>query len=224
MFPVSIRTTKPSPSCRRLSRNLRGPVNPESIRENLAALNARPRRRSPARGRARPWTWPRRRRWTFWSRALDLNENWRACLEEPYRRSRGVRRLVSIKPEIIQRAPADRIRVRVLDKGFRAPSHRVGIRDDRPRSAAISGIAHGAIVCPSGMLRRGMKSYIAHVDWRPQRHVEGLDRAIEVLVIDRVFIVPNPQQMGSSLCKQRRKCHRFPERARSAALSRQSRP
>jgi hypothetical protein len=37
-------------------------------------------------------------------------------------RSSSPRRLVSIEPEIIQRAPSDRIRIRIVGKGFRAPS------------------------------------------------------------------------------------------------------
>ena len=36
-----------------------------------------------------------------------------------------------------------------------------------------------------------MKSDITHANSRPQRHTERLDGAIQVLVINRVFIVPN---------------------------------
>ena len=36
-----------------------------------------------------------------------------------------------------------------------------------------------------------MKPEVAHRDAASQRHAEGLDRAIEILVIDRVFIMPD---------------------------------
>ena len=51
-------------------------------------------------------------------RALGLDSYWRACLKEAYCRSCGLRRLVGIEPEIIQCAPANRIRVLILCKGL----------------------------------------------------------------------------------------------------------
>ena len=39
------------------------------------------------------------------------------------------------------------------------------------------------------MIQRGVKSKIAQRDRAPKRDTEGLDRAIEVLVIDRVLIM-----------------------------------
>src|SRR6267143_2160145 len=41
------------------------------------------------------------------------------------------------------------------------------------------------------MIQRGMKSQIAHGDSVSQRHTERLDSAIQILIIDRVFIMPN---------------------------------
>src|SRR6266436_1661265 len=41
------------------------------------------------------------------------------------------------------------------------------------------------------MIQRGMKSEIADRGSGSQRHTEGLNRAIKVLVIDRIFIMPN---------------------------------
>src|SRR5947208_16952455 len=40
------------------------------------------------------------------------------------------------------------------------------------------------------MIQRGMKSEIGHRSSGSQRHTEGLNRAIKVLVIDRIFIMP----------------------------------
>ena len=46
-------------------------------------------------------------------------------------------------------------------------------------------------MCPARMLKRGMKSDIGDVDASSQRHGEGLDGAIEVLVVQRILIVPD---------------------------------
>jgi hypothetical protein len=83
-----------------------------------------------------------------------------------------------------------------LRKGFRAPSRRKRrlneIDGKVPGSAAISGIADGAIVRPSRMLRRCMEFGVVYSRLEPwKNNLEGLDRAIEVLVIDGVLIVPN---------------------------------
>ena len=40
------------------------------------------------------------------------------------------------------------------------------------------------------MVRRGMKSDVTYVDSGPERHAEGLNRAIEVLVVNGVLVMP----------------------------------
>src|SRR5262249_27155746 len=45
-------------------------------------------------------------------------------------------------------------------------------------------------MCPSWMLRRGMESAVAGLDSRSQGHHERLNGTIEVLVIERILIVP----------------------------------
>ena len=44
---------------------------------------------------------------------------------------------------------------------------------------------------PAGMLRRRVKSMLADLDSRSQRHTERLNGAVQVHVKDRVFIVPH---------------------------------
>ena len=44
-----------------------------------------------------------------------------------------------------------------------------------------------------------MKPEIAHRDSRSQRHTEGLNPAIQILVVDRVFIMPNPSDWARHL-------------------------
>jgi len=61
----------------------------------------------------------------------------------------------------------------------------------RPGSVAISGVSRCAIVGDSWMIRRGMKSNIADCNSGSERDGERLNRAIEVLVIERVLIVPH---------------------------------
>ena len=60
-----------------------------------------------------------------------------------------------------------------------------------PRCVAISSIALGAIICPTGMLQRRMKADVRDVYSGREGHAERLDGAIEVLVVQRVFVVPD---------------------------------
>src|SRR6266568_5437174 len=100
----------------------------------VPALYPAPRGRQRDHTRGRSWrscrcrcrcrTWSRCRRWArcpLRGRSLYLDCDWGACLEETDRRIGSPRRLVGIEPEIIQGTPADRIRVRIFRKGFRAP-------------------------------------------------------------------------------------------------------
>ena len=100
-------------------------------------------------------------------------------------------RLIGIKPEVIQRAEANRVGVLILRKRFRAPCDRACVLGNIPRCAAISLAVKRAIICPTGLLNRRVKSDVRDVYSGSERHAERLDRAIEVLVIERVFIVPD---------------------------------
>jgi hypothetical protein len=55
---------------------------------------------------------------------LDYNRHGRPGFEKANGGIRGIWRLVGIKPEVIQRAEANRVGVLILRKGFRAPSDR----------------------------------------------------------------------------------------------------
>jgi hypothetical protein len=79
----------------------------------------------------------------------------------------------------------------ILRKRFRVPSDRACVLSNIPRRAAVSSISLGAIIRPTGFLTRGVKADVRDVYSGSERHAEGLDRAVEVLVIQRVFIVPN---------------------------------
>src|SRR5262249_4639614 len=85
----------------------------------------------------------------------------------------------------------DRISVLISRKGFRAPCNRGRVLSNIPRRAAISLVIEGAVVCPSGLLRRRMKSDVADVNPKSQRHAERLNGTIEVFVIQSVLIVPH---------------------------------
>src|SRR4029078_3584745 len=60
-----------------------------------------------------------------------------------------------------------------------------------PWRAAVSSISLGAVICPAGVLNRCMKSDVRDVYSWPNGYAERLDGTIEVLVIERVFIVPD---------------------------------
>ena len=55
--------------------------------------------------------------------------------------------------------------------------------------AAVTLVVKRAVVCPAGFLRWRMKSGVTDVGASAQRHTEGLDRPIEVLVIQRILVV-----------------------------------
>jgi hypothetical protein len=98
--------------------------------------------------------------------------------------------LIGIKPEVIQRAVANRIGVLVLGKRLAVPGDGAAILGNSPRRVAITLVSLRAIMRKPGMLRRRMKLDLA--DGRSAyRHTERLNGAVQVLVIDRVFIVPD---------------------------------
>src|SRR5260370_16051514 len=120
---------------------------------------------------------------------LDGSHDWHSGLKETDHSKFSLRRSVGIETEIIESAPADGICVWVLRKRLAAPSQRAARYHRCPGSAAVSRVSHGSIVCPSRFLGRRMKPYIS--DAASRRHSKRLNRAIQVLVIDRVFVMPN---------------------------------
>ena len=97
--------------------------------------------------------------------------------------------MIGVEPEIIQCAPANRVSVLILRKGFAVPSNRIAGLSDTPRLAAVTLVVKRAVVCPAGFLRRRVKTDVTDVGAGAQRHTEGLDRSIEVLVIQRILVV-----------------------------------
>jgi hypothetical protein len=79
----------------------------------------------------------------------------------------------------------------ILRKRFRVPGDRASVLRNIPRCAAITLIVKRAVICPAGFLARGVKLDVRDVYSESERHAEGLDRAVKVLVVQRVFIVPD---------------------------------
>src|SRR5213596_2131299 len=115
-------------------------------------------RRSGCRCRRRCWCWC----WAT-ARRLDLNRHGRAGLKVTYCRVHTLRRLVSVKPEIIQRAPANRIGVLILRKCFAVPCYRATGLSNSPRLAAITLVVKRPVICPTRLLRRPMKADVTDV-------------------------------------------------------------
>jgi len=99
--------------------------------------------------------------------------------------------LIGIEPEIIQRAEANGVGVLILRKSLRVPSDRACVLRNIPRCAAITLIVKRAVIRPAGFLTRGVKPDVRDDYSGSERHAERLDRAVEVLVVQRVFIVPD---------------------------------
>jgi hypothetical protein len=100
--------------------------------------------------------------------------------------------LIGVEPEIVKRSEANRIGVLIGRKSFRAPSDQGWVGGiNVPRCAAVPGVSYRAIMRKAGMLRWRMKVDVSDIDSRSHRHSERLNRPIEVLVIERVLIVPH---------------------------------
>ena len=99
--------------------------------------------------------------------------------------------MIRIKPEVIQRAEANRVGVLILRKSLRAPRNRASVLGHSPRCAAITLIVKRTVVCPGWMLNRRMKFDVRDVCSGSKRDAKRLDGAIEVLVIERVFVMIN---------------------------------
>ena len=172
-------------------------------RAGLLRARARQRCRTSPGYRAGPWGWSRPRsrsrcRCRSWCAGLDGRldgySHRRSCFEEVDRGVCSLWRLIGIEPEVIQCAPANRIRVLIVCKSISAPRQRIGSLIRRPWRAAISLTVQCAIVCPPGMLRRSVKSNVTDVNSSSQRHTKGLNRAIQVHVIHNVLIVPDSRR------------------------------
>ena len=110
-------------------------------------------------------------------------------LKKPITANPSRRRTGGIETKIIKSTPANRICVWVLRKRLAAPSQRTVYYHRCPGGAAVARVSHGSIICPPRFLGRRMKPYVSEAAVR--RNSERLNRAIEVLVIDRVLIMPN---------------------------------
>ena len=143
---------------------------------HLQRSGLRTRRRRWARPRCRTgsWCWSGTRssacrRCSGWSwcgtagRCLDCNRHRRTCLKEADRCIGSLWRLIAIEPEVIQRAPANRVRVLVLRERFSAPSNRACVLGNGPGRAAVTLIIFRAIICPTGLLWRSVEANITNV-------------------------------------------------------------
>ena len=84
-----------------------------------------------------------------------------------------------------------------MSKGFGVPDYGVGNLAGTPRGAAIARISYRAVIRPGGFLRWSVKANIRDCGANSYRHTKRLDGAIEVLVVDGVFIMPDA---GGRIC------------------------
>ena len=100
--------------------------------------------------------------------------------------------MIGVEPEIIQRAVSNGIGVGILQHGFAVPGDRITGQSHSPRHAAVPLVVKGAVVSPAGFLRRRVEADVANINSWAKRHTEGLNAAVEVLVIQSILIVPDP--------------------------------
>lgn len=107
--------------------------------------------------------------------------------------------MIGIEPEIIQCAEANRVGVAILLNGFGIPRYGITGLSYSPRRAAVTLVVASAILGPAGMLRRRMKPDVRDVYSGSNGNAERFDRAIEVLVIKRILIVPDARSWITDL-------------------------
>src|ERR1044072_535151 len=150
---------------------------------------SRCRRRCRRNAWARCWSGSRRRVCQDWS--FDHNEHRRPCFKETYRCSCRMWRLVGIEPEIVQGAPANRIRVLVLCKGFRRPANGIASLSNRPWRTTVALVVKRSVVCPAGFLRWCVKIDVVDIDSGSYWHTRRLTRTIEAHVVEGILIMPD---------------------------------
>ena len=99
--------------------------------------------------------------------------------------------MIGVKTEVVECAPANRIAVLVLRKGFGAPGYGTRRLSNSPGRATVTLIVECAVVCPTGFLRWRMKVDIANVHPGDQGDTERLNSAVEILIIQGVFVMPH---------------------------------
>ena len=102
--------------------------------------------------------------------------------------------MIGIEPEIVHCAEANGVCVRILGKGVAGPGQCVRHLIWSPWIVAESCIADSSVVRKTRMVRREVKSDVTNVDSLPQGHAEGLNRAIEVLVVKGVIVMPHARR------------------------------
>jgi len=76
-----------------------------------------------------------------------------------------------------------------LRKCFRVPGYGITRLSDSPWRAAIALAPWDVVVCPTGLLRRRVKSDVTEIGTGTQRHAKGLNAAVHILVVQGVLIV-----------------------------------
>ena len=99
--------------------------------------------------------------------------------------------MIGIKAEIIQCSPANSVRVLVLRERFGVPGYGITGLSDSPWCTAVTLAVKRPVVCPGGVLRRRVKADVTYVNSSCQGHAEGLNRPIQILVVERILIVPH---------------------------------
>ena len=105
--------------------------------------------------------------------------------------------MIGIEPEIVQCAEANGVCVGILGKGLTVPGHCARHLVWSPWIVAESCIADGSVVRETRMVGRSMKSDVTNVDSGRERHAEVLNRAIEILVVNGVLVMPHA---GRRIC------------------------
>ena len=124
-------------------------------------------------------------------RSLNRNENRRPRLEEADHRIGRLRRPVGVETKIVQSAPANSVRVLILRERLRTPGQSTGSLGRTPGRIGKARVPQCSILGTSRMIGRSVKPEVAHYDSTSQRHSEELDRAIQVHIIDGIFVVPD---------------------------------
>ena len=112
--------------------------------------------------------------------------------------------MIGIEPEIVHCAEANGVCVRILGKCLAVPSQCVRHLIWSPRIVAESCIADSSVVRETRMVRREVKSDVTNVNSFPEWHAKGLNRAVEILVVSGVLVMPHAGRWGRYFINDKR--------------------
>ena len=97
--------------------------------------------------------------------------------------------MIGVESKVIHCAIANRVSVLILPKGFAVPTDGSRILSDSPRRATVTLVVERAVIWKARFLWRRVKPDVTDIGTGPQRDVERLNAAIEIVIVQGILVV-----------------------------------